>query len=210
VPNRRISRGLSRRRLLQLGALGAGSALLAERALGRPFATALAGLCPNPESSYLPLLAIDPGPLGDPFSPFLSPAIRLTGTPDGSTPGQPAGAPVSLYPVVTVQNQGTAPVFNAMVNFYSFSFPSLVDLSPFAPVAVTRADATFLATQLVAISPRTSQVVISPTILFFPGVPFSTEVIVECFDPLTDPIRNPGPSFNLGSDRHAAARIFTV
>ena len=211
MSKRRASCGLSRRRFLQLGACGAGSAMLAEGVLGKPLAAALVRLCPNPESSYLPLLAIEHGsPSG---SPFNSPAIRLSVNPDGSGPGQPGGAPVSLYPVVTVENQGTAPVFNAMVNFYSSGF---FGAGP-DPTDVVRADAAFLATQLVSIPPQSSRIVVSPTKMFFPGpfgfgldFPILSVVVVECFDPLTDPIRNPGSLFHVGSDRHAAARAFEI
>jgi hypothetical protein len=201
----RSSDGLSRRDFLRHAAVGAGAL-----AIGGPaFAESLAApnekiLCAR-KTFFVPFLEIvnDLGPSGN----FQSPDIWLTTLPDVNAPPLPFDQPVTPIPgvrdyfaVVRVHNRGSAPVFNATVNFYTYS------LNFFVP-PLSRTEFVFgSARQFVSVQPHSDRRVLSPGPI--PLIIAGSVLVVECFDSLTDPITIPGDAFDLSNDRHVAARNF--
>lgn len=209
--SRRLRRGrdgqaspamVSRRQFLTYAAIGAGSLSLGGLPTFAAEPTSIASACSSTKF-FLPQLEIQHGPKGK--GGFLaSPDIWATEVPDVNAPPVTELDFTRTYFVVTrIHNRGTAPVFNATVNFHhacTLCFP----LGSFVPGAFLRTGAIALDTQYVSIESRSDRRVVCP-------VPFGffihgTALIVECFDPLTDPPAPPFDFFNFGSDRHVAAR----
>lgn len=195
--------GLSRREFLRYATIGAGAL-----AIGGPIAAeSLASanekaLCAR-KVFYVPFLEISSrtGPEQGLF--FQSPDIWLTSVPDVNAPPIPFDVPVDpdkqdYFAVARIHNRGSAPVFNATVSFYSYSLNFFT--------YPNRANG-FVGSQFASIQPNSDRRVL------FPGpIPIyvaGSLLIVECFDPLTDPITSPGAIFiDITDDRHVAARDF--
>jgi hypothetical protein len=192
----------SRRQFLTYTAVGAGALSMGAMPSFASVTASSAHAC-SPPQFFLPRLAIESGPRG--LGGYVaSPDIWVVAVPDADAP------PVTdldftrtYFMVARVRNGGSAPVFNAAVNFHQacyFCHP----VKPFEAGNLLRTSVLTLDTQYVSIESRSDQRVLCPVAFsfFIEG----TVLIVECFEPLTDPPAPPFGSLNFGSDRHVAAR----
>lgn len=205
--------GLSRRRFLKTAAAGAAAATLGLPTVARALDSfAARAICARRQSSYLPRLEILDG-----ADPLASPDVwAVQGTDPAAPRTSSFGLGQSYLPAALVRNTGTAPVINALVNFYVWSFIG----GPLPGPAFGRSLGTLLGTRYVHIESRSERVVVSPAPVVtppdllgeFPGPldPLVWFVIVETFEPLTDPPVGAGPRFLVGADRQVAAHGFEI
>lgn len=197
----RSSGGLSRRDFLRHAAVGAGALAIGGPVLAESFASMDEKLLCSRKTFFVPFLEIVKA--SDPAG-FRSPDIWLTSVPDVNAPPVTFDAPVDpgkqdYFAVVRIHNRGSSPVFNATVNFYTYSLNFFVP--PFS-----RTTELGFARQLASVQSYSDRRVLSPGPI--PLFAAGSVLIVECFDPLTDPITIPGDAFDLANDRHVAARSF--
>lgn len=234
---------ISRRRFLQYSALSVG-ALSLNPTSGESAVEARAveaGRLPHPQGgsnviSYIPHLNIPDGDL----SMLKSPNVWVS-TDDSKVKFEtPLVDGKTYYPVARISNEGFAPVFNALVNFY-VPGPRLIPLpavysaivlvpipalpsSGALPPDVFRRDMVLHQTVPVNIPAKGMVDVLCPapwTVDVARGLrvqtrlalvqTFRVRIVVECFDPLTDPLSEVNPTkFNVNTDRHVAANEFLV
>jgi hypothetical protein len=238
---------ISRRQFLQYTAISAG-ALSFGNTFGEQMAEAraveISGLGPpqggNP-ITYIPHLNVP----DDAEMMLKSPSIWVAANTDKVAFGDRIQTPLTdgnkYYIVAQVRNEGFAPVFNALVNFY-VTGPSPLFISSSArtkvpiswlpssgrlPPDVSREHMALLRTVPVNIPAKGMADVICPVpwavnvgegfregragIPIFSIQTFLVRIVVECFDPLTDPLSGASPTkFNVNTDRHVAANEFLV
>lgn len=151
----------------------------------------------NDEPKYTPYLVIHDG-----MPWYASTDIWVVpGNNPNNIPSTPQAAK-NNWVWARVWNDGLAPVFNAVVNFY-WSDPS---------TAITRATATLIGTEYISLQPKSHASIYCQT----PWVPKVVNnghecLIVEAFEPLTDPLLYPGTGdFHVVADRHVAQRNVTL
>jgi hypothetical protein len=187
---------------LRYTAVGAGALAIGGPAVAGSLAAANEKILCSRKTFFVPFLEIVNAT--GPSVAFESPDIWLTSVPDVNAPPIPFNTHVdpgkqSYFAVARIHNRGSAPVFNATVNFYTYSLN-------FSVFPFSRTNELGFVRQFASIQPHSDRLVLAPG-----PIPLYVEgslLIVECFDPLTDPITIPGDAFDLSNDRHVAARDF--
>jgi len=123
----------------------------------------------------------------------------------GSDPGGVQGSPVAgktNWVWARVWNDGDAPIFNALVNFY-WANPA---------TGVTRTNATLISTEFVSVPGKSYKEIYCPKSWVPTMVNNGHEcLVVEAYEPILDPLLFPGSNdFHVTADRHVAQRNINV